>query len=95
VYHFVTIKTTIKLLKYRFIKNVGENVGDSLAIKKPLQALSQLGLSVFGTKFGTRHLMGGRSTEAKFASSPPIFSKFQIFFKNFPALPLGKSASNF
>ena len=30
---------------------------------------------------------GGRST--------PHFSKFQIFFKNFPALPLGKIASNF
>ena len=26
---------------------------------------------------------------------PPHFSKFQIFFKNFPALPLGKIASNF
>lgn len=43
VYHFVIIKTTIKLLKYRFIKNVGENVGDSLAIEKPLKPLSQLG----------------------------------------------------
>ncbi|RXU78092.1 hypothetical protein CYQ53_13980, partial [Enterococcus faecalis] len=49
----------------------------------------------FGTKIGTRHTMGGRSTEAKFASSPPIFYKFQIFSKNFPALPLGKIASNF
>ena len=36
-----------------------------------------------------------RSTEAKIASSPPSFSKFQIFFKNFPVLPLGKIASNF
>ncbi|MDU2138054.1 MAG: hypothetical protein E7E60_12375, partial [Staphylococcus warneri] len=26
---------------------------------------------------------------------PPHFSKFQVFFKNFPALPLGKIASNF
>jgi len=43
VYHFVIIKTTIKLLKYRFIKNVGENVGDSLAIENPLKPLSQLG----------------------------------------------------
>ncbi|HFM6046639.1 TPA: hypothetical protein ACG8SA_002689, partial [Enterococcus faecium] len=38
---------------------------------------------------------GGRSTEAKFASSPPSCPKFQIFFKNFPALPLGKIASDF
>ena len=39
--------------------------------------------------------ISGRSAEAKIASSPPSFSKFQIFFKNFPALPLGKIASNF
>ncbi|MHC6504509.1 hypothetical protein ACYUY4_16710, partial [Enterococcus faecium] len=51
--------------------------------------------ALFGTKIGTRHTMGGRSTEAKFASSPPSCPKFQIFFKNFPALPLGKIASDF
>ncbi|WP_163646948.1 hypothetical protein, partial [Lactococcus lactis] len=46
--------------------------------------------------FLTNDLLGGVVVrKQKSLPRPPIFSKFQIFFKNFPALPLGKIASNF
>ncbi|EGO7794280.1 hypothetical protein FKJ73_002838 [Enterococcus faecalis] len=76
-------------------KNVGKNVGKTLVRKNSPKALIRIGFRDKKAKIGTRHIMGGRSTEAKFASSPPICYKFQIFFKNFPVLPLGKIASNF
>lgn len=83
-------------LKAYFFKNGGRNGGQMAVEKKGSIHWYSKDKALFGTKIGTRHTMGGgRSTEAKFASSPPSCPKFQIFFKNFPALPLGKIASDF
>ncbi|EGO8273412.1 MOSC domain-containing protein [Enterococcus faecalis] len=77
-------------------KNVGKNVGKTLVRKNSPKALIRIGFRDKKAKIGTRHIMGGVVVRKQNSlPRPPICYKFQIFFKNFPVLPLGKIASNF